>query len=158
MSLERLRAGIETWLARKLAPLDLDVLYPSTVVGQNADGTLEILPDSARVGSHSSVPIRYPHPGATIEVDSDARCLLGFAGRSELAPYACGFEPSDKLRTLAIDGDAIELGAAAGAVIRHGDTIEIYIYSPGKVVVATGIVGIVSGTAETPPAVSKVVA
>lgn len=47
-----------------------------------------------------------------------------------------------------LDADAVNLGAAAGVVPRFGDTVTVG--------VATGVLTLVSGTAETPAAPSKV--
>lgn len=75
-------------------------------------------------------------------------------------PGAPGFLPTaismDASGTVAIgaSADAVDLGAAAAPVLRHGDTISI---TPGNGAgVVAGIVTVTSGTAEAPPAVSRV--
>lgn len=162
MSFERFKQGLETWLLQKLAPLDYDVLYPCTIVEVNSDGTVEVAADAEKVGTRSSVPVRYGLPGTscvpTPGREAGARAFLGFDERDPKAPYVTGFVASAPAQVVSIDADEIRLGSGAAPVLRDGDTVEIYIFAPGKTVVATGIIGLLSGTAEVPPAASKVLA
>jgi hypothetical protein len=67
-----------------------ELLYLSSwegrVIGQNADGTLEIIAYDSRIGGLSKVPIRYGVPGSTWTVPFGARVFVGFAeGRADKA-------------------------------------------------------------------------
>lgn len=76
-----------------------------------------------------------------------------FADGDPSQPVCVGFEQGGASTTTAIDAGAINLGAAAGAVVRDGDTVSI---TPGNGAgVVAGIVSITLGQG-SPPAVSKV--
>lgn len=67
-----------------------ELLYLSSwegrVIGQNGDGTLEIIAYDSRIGGLSKVPIRYGVPGSTWTVPFGARVFVAFAeGRADKA-------------------------------------------------------------------------
>lgn len=64
--------------------------YTAQVVTQNADGTLDLLPDDARLRAQGlqSVPIRHGLPGVTVKVPPGERVLLGFDNGDARQPYA----------------------------------------------------------------------
>jgi len=130
--------------------LDTRALYPCTVLGQNANGTLELMPDDAIMGGGlgglSSIPIRYGAPGETVEVSAGVRVLLGFEGGDPSRPVAALWESGGVPTLRTVDADAIELGAGEGTVIRAGDNITVG--------TATGVVILNSST--HPSGISKV--
>lgn len=77
-----------------------------------------------------------------------------FADGDPSQPVCVGFEQGGASATTAIDAGAINLGAAAGTLPRAGDTVLITGTVTGTTV--SGVLTITSGTAQTPPAVSKV--
>lgn len=81
---------------RLLAPLrrrvDYQALYAARVVGQAADGTLELLPDDPRVPPCRGVPIRAGLPGVRAEVPAGARALLTYEQGDPRRPVAALWE------------------------------------------------------------------
>lgn len=85
----RLRSALERvvrWVMRDTLYLGQ---YVCTVAAQNADGTLDVLPDDLRLRASGlqSVPIRHGLPGVEIEVPAGERVLLGFGDGDPRQPY-----------------------------------------------------------------------
>lgn len=112
---DRLKAGIEAFVTRLVAKYDYTALYPCTVVSQNADGTLELRPDSPNVPGLSRVPIRYGTPGVSATVQQGARVLLGFQGMDPKLHYAALWEDHDLV--------TLSLGGGTAPVARVGDNV-----------------------------------
>ncbi len=97
-------------------------------------------------------------PGLNATVKVGSIVLIQFVNRDEKKPVIVGFPPVSatlgKPSVIAIDGDDIRIGSGTAPGVRHGDTIDI---TPGNGSgPVTGVITITSGTAETPPAVSRV--
>lgn len=117
-----------------VAPLDLYARYPAQVVGQNADGSLELKPLHKRLGGLSRVPIRYGVPGVRAKVRQGSLVLVGFEAGDERYPFATDFA-SDAIDELTITASAkvivkapqIFLGDEEGAqpLARVGDLVEV---------------------------------
>jgi hypothetical protein len=105
---------------------DLDLYracYPGTVVVQQADGSLDVRCDDARMGELRSVPLRVGIPGATVTVPMGARVRVRFEGASP-AGAICDALDQDPAATAAVSlvGDGITTGTlsvsgAVGAVL-----------------------------------------
>jgi hypothetical protein len=96
--------------------------------------------------------------GARVKPRPGSLATVIFRDANPSRPVVVALEPlaqSTPTET-AIDADEIGLGAAAGVVVRDGDTIEITIPGTPPTVVVTGMLGIKEGTAQNPPALSKV--
>lgn len=86
----RLRGALERlvrWVTRDALFLGQ---YTAQVVTQAADGTLDLLPDDARLRASGlqSVPIRHGLPGVRVKVPPGSRVLLGFDNGDARSPYA----------------------------------------------------------------------
>ena len=76
-------------IVRGLVPeTDYLALYPSTVIVQDSDGTLQIKPDSSKIPPLAGVRIRSFAPQVAVELEQGARVLLGFEGGDPDKPYA----------------------------------------------------------------------
>jgi len=135
--LESLRAIIDARLRR----LDYHALYSSTVLAQNADGTLELQPDDARFGTGvSKVPIRLGIPGASVRVRAPSRVLLGFDNGDPRLPIATLWDTSS-LDTLNLTaGVALNINATGGAVTvtATGGTIAMICDTPSGITIGDG--------------------
>ncbi len=78
---------IENLVGRQV---DYTKLYPSVVTAQNADGTLQLIPDNKKVQGtgHNNIKIRHGLPGVSVEVSAGARVRLGFENGKPSEPYA----------------------------------------------------------------------
>jgi hypothetical protein len=94
--------------------IDFTRHYPSKVVGQASDGTLDLLPDAAKMRGQGlkHVPIRHGIPGVTVKVPNGVKVMLFFeAGDQKLAAAALWPDGSSvseiKITTpkLIVDGD-----------------------------------------------------
>lgn len=114
-----------------------DGLYPATVQGRNADGTIDILPDDDVIsGAGLAVPLDSDPPNTTIVPAIGARCLLGFKGGDPRRPYVSEWE-SGGLERVGFDG-------GTRRVARIGDQIALAI--PPSITVT----GVVQGTQTIP--------
>lgn len=84
-----------------------------------------------------------------IEGDPRLPIVTHFAAEDEpgFLPVELAIDATNKVRVGAAAG-AVELGSAAAPVIRDGDTVSVG--------ATAGVISLVSGTAEIPPAISKV--
>lgn len=124
---DRLSTALKTLVTRN-APLDYFALYPSTLVTQDTDNTLQIRPDDERLPSMAGVPLRLPVPGAVIKVTDGARVLLGFESGSPSKPVALLWE----LGT----AKSVEITTASGAKVSLGETGDVRINTTGSVNIA----------------------
>jgi hypothetical protein len=110
-------------LERMLEPvrreIDFSRPWPAKVTKQNADGTVQVLPDDERIRGRGmdKVPIRYGIP-AEIEVSQGARCLIAFAGGDPARPFVLSWESK------AVDKVSINGGTLPAA--RQGDLVEVF--------------------------------
>ncbi len=128
---EPLRRFVLSILGSKL---DYHALYPCTVVVQNTNDTLALLPDDERVKGFGldGVPIKTGIPGVTVKVLPEARVLLGFEAADPARPYAAlwtGEGLSEIVVTatvkVTVDAPSIDLGDALAEVLRNGETVDI---------------------------------
>lgn len=110
--------------------------YSATVVAQNANGTLELVVDDARLGGLSQVPYRLGVPGATVSVSKGARVRVAFDAASPALAYACDWDADVPLGALRFTASPSYAGKAVARVDDH---------------VACGQLGFVLAAAPAPP-------
>jgi hypothetical protein len=118
VSLDRVKRGLALFV-RATQPVDYLALYPAKVLKQNADGTLELVPDDARIPHTSNVPIRLGIPGTTVKVAVAARVLLGFENASPSQPVATLWEASGLVELVfgAVANDSVAMAAKVQAAL-----------------------------------------
>jgi hypothetical protein len=132
----RLRGAIERvvrWVMRDTLYLGQ---YVCTVVAQNADGTLDLLPDDLRVRASGlqSVPIRHGLPGVTVEVPAGERVLLSFGDGDPRQPYAALWHEGQVTKVRIGGEEAVALAALVSArldAIQAKFDAHTHLYSPG---------------------------
>jgi len=85
---DRIKQALLGLIEGHTARFDFFAFYPARVAAQNADGTLEVQPDSAAVPPVSQVPIRLGVPGVKVKVAAGCRVLVGFEGGDPRRPVA----------------------------------------------------------------------
>lgn len=112
--------------------------YECTVERQNADKTLDLLPDdeSIRGTGLQSVPIYHGLPGVTVTVTAGARVLLHFVNGDPTKPYASLWRTGDI--------EEISFNGGTAPVARQGDPVAVY--WPATLAFTGAIVGTPSGT------------
>jgi hypothetical protein len=141
-------ARAEVWFEREGATADrwgvaLDALvrhtmrgvqwharFPARVVGQNADGTLDLDPDDDRLPDLVAVPLRLFLPGVTARVVAGARVLVGFEAGDPRRPIAELFE-SGALSELTI-------ATQGGATLRLMSSGDVHVLPGGLGTVMLG--------------------
>lgn len=128
-------------------------VYEYRVVSQEAERVnLQAIRVSLGLPNLQRVPVRAGVPGARADLTPGSRVLVAFVDASPSRPAIVGFEDPERdgFAPLVLDIDAtdeINLGAAAGTVIRDGDTVSV-----GS---TAGVISITVGQG-VPPAVSRV--
>jgi hypothetical protein len=120
----RLVDAVSRLVAALTRRLDYQALYPSTVVTQREDGTLDLHPDDPRVPDCRGVPIR-GLPGVRVTVPDGARVLLTYEGGSPARPVATLWEADAVTRITvnggthraAREGHAVRVTIPVGAIV-----------------------------------------
>jgi hypothetical protein len=141
-------AAFEAAVQRIMRRVDYFALYPSRVVQQLADGTLDLTPEDNRLAPMQAVPVRLGLPGATVKVSAGARVLLGFEAGDPARPVATLWE-SGTVTELAITAGTVRFNGGDASVARVGDATT----SHSHTVVVTG-----SGTFTTSAAAPTIAA
>jgi hypothetical protein len=156
---DRLKSGLLAMVRSAFPQIDFLASYPARVVEQNADGSLELIPDDTRISGLSNVPIRYGVPGVKATVAPGARVLLGFAGGDPAKPQAELWESATLLKLEVLGAEVVvgtgeaQPAALATAVRTELDAIwmALGLHVHTGVTTGTGVTGNsgVSGTKQT---------
>jgi hypothetical protein len=113
---ESVTALVEAIIGRRL---DYHALYPCTVMRQAADGTLDLLPDDARIRGSGCQGVRIRHglPGFECTVPVSTRVLLGFEAGDPKRPYAALWDVGN-VTEVVFDSGTKEVGRVDDAVGR----------------------------------------
>lgn len=137
---DRFKGSLVTLIRSVMSEVDLHKPYPARVVAQDADGTLQLRPDSDRIPGLTSVPIRYGVPGVRARVPPGARCIVEFEHGDARSPIVTAFEPGallqlsvdDGTRKVARVGDVSNTGVLAWAPDPGGKAVVLTYAPPGK--------------------------
>jgi hypothetical protein len=75
------RSAFDKLLKPVRSEIDYSRKYPATVITQNADGTLQVMPDDAKIKANGldRCEVFVGLPGTTLKVPHGARCLVAFS-------------------------------------------------------------------------------
>lgn len=122
---DRLLLTLTAIVRHLTSELDYAREYGATVVSQNADLTLELRPDVAKLKVPGRVPI-IGLPGVKVKVARGARCLIGFEDGNPQKPRARLFTADSLLEIDVGDATALVKLAGGGAPIaRLGDVVQV---------------------------------
>lgn len=118
--------------------IDRLALYPATVVSQAGDGTIDVLPDDAKVRGLglSGLRLRYGLPGFVATVPALSRVLIGWEAGDPTRPYAMAWE-AGAVTSVTFDGGTED-------VARTGDSAGELIFDAHAFLMAVGAGGIVT--------------
>jgi hypothetical protein len=140
---DRVKGALASFVRNLVEPrLDFLALYPAKAVAQNADGTLEVVPEDQRIPSMAKVPIRTGVPGVAVKIAPGARVLVGFAGGNPKAPIAYVWEGAT-VTELKVSATAIILNDGATPVAKEGSACTFTLACPNT---GGGIAAPVTGT------------
>ncbi len=133
--------------------IDYTKIYPSVVVAQNADGTLQLLADNPKVRGtgHNNIRIRHGLPGVSVEVSAGARVRLGFENGKPGEPYASLWDTDAAFVTIHLGDSANTEFVALSNLVKDeldamASTFDEHIHATTATVEATAVVGIISPT------------
>jgi hypothetical protein len=92
-------------------------MYPARVVGQDAAGRLDLVPDDERIRGTGTqaVSIRHGLPGVSVEVPVGARVMLGFEEANPAKPYAALWEGVTPFTLINVGDFHVETGGTSRA-------------------------------------------
>ena len=122
--LDKTKQSLAAFIRAVMSRVDFMAMYPCQIVSQNADSTLELKPDDARLPSLSNVQLRLGLPGCTAKVASGSRVLLGWYGGDPSKPFAALFE-SSTVTQLNANATGIVLNNGTNGVGRVGDQVQV---------------------------------
>lgn len=133
-------AALERIIRKFLAPTVYLGRYPARVVDQDGSGRLDVKPDDTRIPQMKQVPLRFPIPGMSLEVQSGARVLLSFENGDPKKPFAELWESGTPTLISIPVGEnpvtgEVKLGAGAARVVREGDVVTVGTQTSALVVV-----------------------
>lgn len=112
-----------------LPNLDLLGEYGANVLGQNADGSLELRADDLLLPPLSDVPIRHANNGMQVKVSAGSRVLVAFIAGDRRQPIVTHWEPHglDEMKVTAsskvhLNAPNVHIGTNATHPIMRGDT------------------------------------
>lgn len=135
MSADRILGPLEALIRRFTAHVDYYARYPAKVITQQSDGTLDILPEDARVPPMQAVPIRYGLPGVKATVPPGGRVLVGFEGGNPQRPMVELWDFS-AVTEVHITAGTVVLNEGSLPVARKTDPVKVTI--PPLTVVTAG--------------------
>lgn len=113
---DAVKRGWKRFVRSLFSRIDYLALYPCKVVGQNSDGTLELVPDAkSKLGTLSNIPLRRRAPAEKVVISAGARVLLAFEEGSPTKPVALLFDlgPGSLVSIETTAGDHIALVSPA---------------------------------------------
>jgi hypothetical protein len=132
------RSAIERFIAYVVRDRVYLRSYECTVEAQNADGSVDLLPDNEEIRGTGlqAVPVYHGLPGVTVRVTPGARVLLQFVNGDPSRPYASLWRSGDI--------EEISFNGGQAPVARQGDPVAVY--WPATLSFTGAIVGTPSGT------------
>jgi hypothetical protein len=120
------RSFLGTFLGHIRRHIDYSRTYPCRVVKQNADGSLQLMPDDAAMkgAGLDKVPIRHGLPGMKVKVPGGARAHLVFDAGDPARPFAALWEEGavtsisfdNGQQPMARNGDLVQSGGVGTVV------------------------------------------
>lgn len=128
--LTSLRSSIASFLGGIRRAINYSRLHPARVAAQNADGTLQLVPDDAnmRASGIDKVPIRHGLPGIKVKVPSGARVRLGFDDGDPSKPFAAVWD-TGAVTEVQFDGGTQPI-ARNGDLVQVGGTGTVVTFAP----------------------------
>ncbi len=124
------RDALQAALGRVEKAIQFSRMYRARVASQNADGTLQLVPDDEEMKGRGldKVPIRNGLPGFVVKVLPGARVMFGFNGANPDDPYVAHFDEDGSSNLTSIEYKKNGLSAP---LARVGDAVAAYIpYTP----------------------------
>lgn len=112
-----LNSMLNRFLGHLRRQIDYSRSYAARVVNQNADGTLQVLPDDAKFkgAGLDRAPMRFGIPGVTVMILPGARCWVAFEGGDPALPYVHSFEQGSAALSLQLEA-TLQLKLKSAAV------------------------------------------
>lgn len=155
MAADRLKAALEAFVRQATARTDYLGIFGARVLSQNADGTLELKPDDARLPGLSRVPFRYGVPGVTATVAAGTRVGVEFEAGNPARPVVTLWELGSVTK-LEVDASSIVFNGGSTPVAKEGSATTGHVHSvvgtagPYPIILTTpGVTGSATDTIAT---------
>lgn len=132
-----LQGDLEAATRAAMPPLVYREPHAAAVRRQNADGTLDLQADDARIGGITAVPYKPGVVGCRLVFAEGERVRLGFEGGDEAAPYATAIDADETAaKGVARKDDQVNCGSLTVSATPDGtggiSTIAIIFQPPGS--------------------------
>lgn len=116
------RAALDRYMQGQQRRIDYTRDWPCSVVLQNPDGTLQLLPDDEVMQARGldKVSIRYGIPGFSAKIKSGARCHLAFAAGDPARPFAHNWEHDPDMVESVSFNNGVQGEARIGDLVQSG--------------------------------------
>lgn len=100
-----LRSAFSKMMGRIKRDVDYSRVYRCRVSTQNADGSLQLVPDDDKMKGRGldKVPIWLGLPGFVVNVSAGAQCLLAFMNGRPDQPFVCGWMTDDNASLISVE-------------------------------------------------------
>lgn len=131
---------------KSLPEIDHQAWYPSTVVAQRPDGSVDVMPEASHVPPLPGVELEYPVPGMTAKVAPGARVMVHFEDGNPSKPKASLFSGGTLLQlklepslSAEINSLSVQLGGPSALPLAHAiETIAMFAVLSAAQAVAAG--------------------
>jgi hypothetical protein len=118
---DRLKGPLPAFVRACFPRLPYLRLVPAVVLGQNADGTLELQPEDSFWPGLSHIPLRLGLPGAAAKVGRGGRVMVSFENSHPGKPVATSWDGGD-VQALTLNAALLNLGGEGGEAVLLGES------------------------------------
>lgn len=113
---DRMKASLFALVRAALPRVDYYAMYRGKVVTwHEADQTVDITPNDAKIPTMSGVPFRHGLPGVTARIGTGTSVLVGWENGDPQFPFACLWSGGESVARLTMNVGALYLGGETGA-------------------------------------------
>lgn len=124
--MDGIRQPLEDFIRGVMLPSEFYCPFACKVTAQNSDGTVDVETDDARVGSFSSVPVKWGSPGCVATMSSGARATVRFQNGDPRRPFVSAFDVSSvtelRLGATSARGNEVTEKSVLGTTYRNGES------------------------------------
>jgi hypothetical protein len=124
MKLDFIKKNLKLVIELLLPSLSPFARWPAQVVKQNADGTVDVTPDSPSLFGTTGLKIKYGQPGIKATIQPGARVLIGFEEGKLTRPFVELFESASATK-IEITANEIIFNGGTKEVARKDDSVVI---------------------------------
>lgn len=121
------REPLERFVRSVMLASEYSGSFACQVQAQNSDGTVDVVPDDSRLGTHSKVPVKWGTPGSVATFTSGARAILRFQNGDPRRPFVSSFDVTNlielRLGATSARGDEVTEKSVLGTQYRSAEDL-----------------------------------